>query len=44
MLQPSSRSAFIAMGTLSYQVLAHFHNFGDMLEPRWIVGTGRLDE
>jgi hypothetical protein len=29
---------------LSYHVLAHIHNFGITLEPRWIVGTGRLDQ
>jgi hypothetical protein len=27
------------------QMLAHrIHNFGIMLEPRWIVGTGVLDQ
>jgi hypothetical protein len=24
--------------------LCHIHNFGTMLEPRWIVGTERLDQ
>ena len=34
------------MRTLSYhvQLTLNIHNFGDMLEPRWIVGTGLLDE
>jgi hypothetical protein len=31
---------------LSYQtyLAVRLHNFGAMLEPRWIVGTGFLDQ
>ena len=31
---------------LSYQTMVshRLHNFGTMLEPRWIVGTGFLDQ
>ena len=29
---------------LSYRILADTRNFGTMLEPRYIVGTGRLDQ
>ena len=33
---------------LSYQTMLpkkhRLHNFGTMLEPRWIVGTGFLDQ
>src|SRR5581483_107192 len=47
-LQPCSRSTFAALGTLSYQPgfpkKTGFHNFGTMLEPRYIVGTERLDQ
>jgi hypothetical protein len=29
---------------LSYHILADIRNFGIVLEPRYIVGTGRLDQ
>jgi hypothetical protein len=29
---------------LSYRILANTRNFGIVLEPRYIVGTGRLDQ
>ena len=28
----------------SYPKVKRIHNFGIMLEPRWIVGTERLDQ
>ena len=43
-LQPSFRSTFNGTGMLSYHILADIRNFGIVLEPRYIVGTGRLDQ
>jgi hypothetical protein len=44
LLQPSFRSTFNGSRMLSYRILADTRNFGIVLEPRYIVGTGRLDQ
>ena len=47
-LQPSSRSAFTADGTLPYHhrhpKAATIRSFGTRLEPRWIFGAESLDQ
>ena len=44
-LQPSFRSTFTGSRMLSYRITcASTRNFGIVLEPRYIVGTGRLDQ
>ena len=44
-LQPSFRSTFTAAGNALLPIrFPGFHNFGTMLEPRYIVGTERLDQ
>jgi hypothetical protein len=45
-LQPSLRSTFNGVRMLSYRrrLAASARNFGIVLEPRYIVGTGRLDQ
>jgi hypothetical protein len=43
-LQPSSRSIFNGVRMLSYRIISDTRNFGIVLEPRYIVGTGRLDQ
>ncbi len=43
-LQLSFRSTFNGVRMLSYRILADTRNFGIVLEPRYIVGTGRLDQ
>jgi hypothetical protein len=43
-LQLSFRSTFTETRMLSYRILADTRNFGIVLEPRYIVGTGRLDQ
>jgi hypothetical protein len=43
-LQPSLRSTFNGVRMLSYRIISDTRNFGIVLEPRYIVGTGRLDQ
>ncbi len=45
-IQCRSRYTFAHSRMLSYHTALadRIHNFGTMLEPRWIVGTERLDQ
>jgi hypothetical protein len=43
-LQPSFQSIFNGVRMLSYRIISDTRNFGIVLEPRYIVGTGRLDQ
>ncbi len=37
----SCKNAFLPYG---FNEETHIHTFGTMLEPRYIIGTGRLDQ
>ena len=43
-LQLCFRSTFNGVRMLSYRIISDTRNFGIVLEPRYIVGTGRLDQ